>query len=142
MTLTRSYRAGGEDLAELINDAFYGGEIVSLPWAGSYLGRGSLTVDYVEGGTGTPDPISGAVESPDAEVARVVTLVVEHAVHRPAESLIGRDRERPSRRARARGRHLGVRRTLGCGGLRRARHGRTLRGADPRGSRSPRAATA
>src|SRR5690606_3807381 len=28
MTLTRSYRAGGEDLAELINDAFYGGEIV------------------------------------------------------------------------------------------------------------------
>ncbi|MFJ4254991.1 AAA family ATPase [Microbacterium sp. NPDC090003] len=88
MTLTRSYRAGGEDLAELINDAFYGGEIVSLPWAGSYLGRGSLTVDYVEGGTGTPDPISGAVESPDAEVARVVTLVVEHAVHRPSESLM------------------------------------------------------
>lgn len=88
MTLTRSYRAGGEDLAELINDAFYGGEIVSLPWAGSYLGRGSLTVDYVEGGTGTPDPISGAVESPDAEVARVVTLVVEHAVHRPTESLM------------------------------------------------------
>lgn len=88
MTLTRSYRAGGEDLAELINDAFYGGEIVSLPWAGSYLGRGSLTVDYVEGGTGTPDPISGAVESPEAEVARVVTLVVEHAVHRPTESLM------------------------------------------------------
>ncbi|WP_412959704.1 AAA family ATPase [Microbacterium sp. 179-I 3D2 NHS] len=88
MTLTRSYRAGGEDLAELINDAFYGGEIVSLPWAGSYLGRGSLTVDYVEGGTGTPDPVSGAVESPDAEVARVVTLVVEHAIHRPSESLM------------------------------------------------------
>ena len=50
-TLTRSYRAGGEDLAELVNDAFYGGELVSLPWAGSYLGRGSLSVDYVEGGT-------------------------------------------------------------------------------------------
>lgn len=88
MTLTHSYRAGGEDLAELINDAFYGGEIVSLPWAGSYLGRGSLTVDYVEGGVGAPDPITGAVESPEAEVARVVTLVVEHAVHRPSESLM------------------------------------------------------
>lgn len=88
MTLSRSYRAGGEDLAELINDAFYDGEIVSLPWAGSYLGRGSLTVDYVEGGVGTPDPVTGAVESPDAEVARVVTLVVEHAVNRPAESLM------------------------------------------------------
>ncbi|MGF3056823.1 AAA family ATPase [Microbacterium sp. YY-01] len=87
-TLTYSYRAGGEDLAELINDAFYGGEIVSLPWAGSYLGRGSLTVDYVSGGTGTPDPDSGAVESPDAEVRRVVTLAIEHAVHRPNESLM------------------------------------------------------
>ncbi|WP_156138662.1 AAA family ATPase [Microbacterium mangrovi] len=87
-TLTRSYRAGGEDLAELVNDAFYGGEIVSLPWAGSYLGRGSLGVDYVEGGTGVPDPETGAVESPDAEVARVVTLVVEHALNRGRESLM------------------------------------------------------
>lgn len=87
-TLTRSYRAGGEDLSQLVNDAFYGGEIVSLPWAGSYLGRGSLSVDYVEGGVGAPDPISGAVESPDAEVARVVTLVVEHAVNRASESLM------------------------------------------------------
>ncbi|MER7796193.1 AAA family ATPase [Microbacterium sp. NPDC096154] len=87
-TLTRSYRAGGEDLAELVNDAFYGGEIVSLPWAGSYLGRGSLSVDYVEGGSGAPDPVTGSVESPDAEVARVVTLVVEHAVNRPNESLM------------------------------------------------------
>ncbi|QKJ21103.1 AAA family ATPase [Microbacterium hominis] len=87
-TLTRSYRAGGEDLAELVNDAFYGGELVSLPWAGSYLGRGSLSVDYVEGGMGVPDPVTGAVESPDAEVARVVTLVVEHAVNRGSESLM------------------------------------------------------
>ena len=87
-TLTRSYRAGGEDLAELVNDAFYGGEIVSLPWAGSFLGRGSLSIDYVDGGVGVPDPDSGAVESPDAEVARVVTLVVEHAVKRPRESLM------------------------------------------------------
>lgn len=88
VTLTRSYRAGGEDLAELVNDAFYGGELVSLPWAGSYLGRGSLSVDYVEGGTGAPDPVTGAVESPDAEVQRVVTLVVEHAVNRGSESLM------------------------------------------------------
>ncbi|MGI6877797.1 AAA family ATPase [Microbacterium sp. gxy059] len=87
-TLTRSYRAGGEDLAHLVNDAFYGGEIVSLPWAGSYLGRGSLSVDFVDRGTGAPDPETGAVESPDAEVARVVTLVVEHAVNRPRESLM------------------------------------------------------
>ncbi|SJM46110.1 Superfamily I DNA and RNA helicases and helicase subunits [Frigoribacterium sp. JB110] len=87
-TLTRSYRAGGEDLSALVNDAFYGGEIVSLPWAGSYLGRGSLNVDYVEGGLGAPDPETGTVSSPDAEVARVVSLVVEHAINRPRESLM------------------------------------------------------
>src|SRR5690606_7382016 len=75
-------------LAQLVNDAFYDGEIVSLPWAGSYLGRGSLTVDYVSGGFGTPDADSGAVESVDAEVQRVVTLVVEHAVNRAKESLM------------------------------------------------------
>nr|WP_231637196.1 AAA family ATPase [Microbacterium sp. No. 7] len=88
MTLTQSYRAGGEDLVQLVNDAFYGGEIASLPWAGSYLGRGSLSVDYVEGGYGTPDPVTGAVESPESEVARVVTLVTEHALNRPTESLM------------------------------------------------------
>nr|WP_245563230.1 AAA family ATPase [Microbacterium gubbeenense] len=87
-TLTRSYRAGGEDLVSLVNDAFYGGDIVSLPWAGSYLGRGSLSVDFVEGGSGAPDPETGAVESPDPEVQRVVTLVVEHAINRPKESLM------------------------------------------------------
>lgn len=57
-TLTRSYRAGGEDLAELVNTAFYGGRLVSLPWAGSYLGRGSLSVDYVEDGTSAPVPLA------------------------------------------------------------------------------------
>lgn len=86
-TLTRSYRAGGEDLAELVNDA-YGGEISSMPWAGSYLGRGSLALDFVAGGTAPPDPVTGAIESPDAEVQRVVTLVLEHAVNRPRESLM------------------------------------------------------
>ncbi|MBG6239188.1 hypothetical protein IWX78_002167 [Mycetocola sp. CAN_C7] len=88
LTLTRSYRAGGEDLAELVNHRFYGGEIESLPWAGSFLGHGSLTLDYVPNGHGMPDPESGGVESVDAEVARVVNLVLEHAINRPRESLM------------------------------------------------------
>lgn len=88
LTLTRSYRAGGEDLAELVNHRFYGGRIDSLPWAGSFLGHGSLTLNYVEGGHGMPDPETGAVESVDAEVAKVVTLVMDHAVKRPRESLM------------------------------------------------------
>lgn len=87
-SLTRSYRAGGEDLAELVNRRFYEGRIRSIPWAGSYLGHSSLSYSYVEGGTGMPDEVTGSVESPDAEVTRVVELVVDHALHRPRESLM------------------------------------------------------
>ncbi len=88
LTLTRSYRPGGEDLAELVNRRFYGGKILSLPWAGSFLGHGSLALDYVANGSGMPDPDSGAVESPQAEVDRVVDLVLDHALRRPHESLM------------------------------------------------------
>jgi len=88
LTLTRSYRPGGEDLAELVNRRFYGGRIESLPWAGSFLGHGSLALDYVADGFGMPDPDSGAVESPLAEVERVVDLVLDHATKKPHESLM------------------------------------------------------
>lgn len=88
LTLTRSYRAGGEDLAELVNRRFYSGRIESIPWAGSFLGHGSIRIDHVEGGTGMPDEETGAVESVDAEVDRVVELVLEHAAQRPHESLM------------------------------------------------------
>ncbi|HEV7949161.1 MAG TPA: AAA family ATPase, partial [Glaciihabitans sp.] len=88
LSLTRSYRAGGEDLAELVNRRFYGGRIESLPWAGSFLGHGSLALEYVADGHGMPDPDSGAVESPDTEVQRAVDLVLDHARRRPNESLM------------------------------------------------------
>ncbi len=88
LTLTRSYRPGGEDLAELVNRRFYGGRIASLPWAGTFLGHGSISLEYVPDGHGLPDPDSGAVESPDAEVARVVELVLDHATRRSRESLM------------------------------------------------------
>ena len=88
LALTHSYRAGGEDLTSLVNTRFYGGELVSLPWAGTFLGRSSITLEFVPDGHGLPDPHSGAVESTDAEVARVVQLVLEHASERPRESLM------------------------------------------------------
>ncbi|MDX2026175.1 AAA family ATPase, partial [Microcella sp.] len=75
LSLTRSYRAGGEDLAELVNRRFYAGRIESLPWAGSFLGHPSIAVDYLDDGHGMPDPDSGAIESVDAEVLRTVDLV-------------------------------------------------------------------
>ncbi|HWD60868.1 MAG TPA: AAA family ATPase [Humibacter sp.] len=87
-TLTRSYRSVGDDLAELVNRRFYGGQIESLPWAGSYLGHSSLSLSYVRGGHGMPDDDTGTVESVDAEVTRVVELVLEHALSRPRESLM------------------------------------------------------
>jgi hypothetical protein len=87
-TLTHSYRAGGEDLADVVNRRFYGGKITSLPWAGTFLGRSSLHLRYIADGTGMPDPVSGAIESVDAEVAKVVELVLAHAAERPAESLM------------------------------------------------------
>lgn len=88
LTLTRSYRAGGEDLAELVNRRFYGGRIESLPWAGTYLGHDSLKLHHVADGRGMPDPETGTVESVDAEVARVVELVLDHSANRPRESLM------------------------------------------------------
>ncbi len=88
LALTRSYRAGGEDLAELVNRRFYGGRIQSLPWAGSFLGHGSISVEFIRDGHGMPDETSGAVESVDAEVERAVELVLEHAATRPQQSLM------------------------------------------------------
>jgi hypothetical protein len=88
LALTRSYRAGGEDLAELVNRRFYAGKIESFPWAGSFLGHGSLRWTTSRAVSGMPDPDSGAVESVDAEVDRVVELVMEHAAKRPSESLM------------------------------------------------------
>lgn len=88
LTLTRSYRAGGEDLTNLVNSRFYDGAIQTLPWAGSFLGHSSLTYEFVPGGQGLPDQQTGAVESTDAEVDRVVQLVLEHASDRPRESLM------------------------------------------------------
>lgn len=87
LALTRSYRAGGEDLAQLVNSRYYEGRIAALPWAGSFLGHGSLKLHSLDA-KGTPDPITGTVESIDVEVAKVVELVMEHAVKRPKESLM------------------------------------------------------
>lgn len=88
LSLTRSYRAGGEDLTNLVNSRFYGDDIVSLPWAGTFLGHSSLTLEFVTEGQGLPDPQTGAVESTDAEVDRVVQLVLQHAAERPNETLM------------------------------------------------------
>ncbi len=98
-TLTRSYRAGGEDLAELVNRRFYSGRITSAPWAGTFFGVRTLVVDLVEDARGALNEDASAAESPDAEVDRVVEHVLRHAVKHPNESLMV---VTPSRRHAAR----------------------------------------
>ncbi|MDQ1513311.1 MAG: hypothetical protein QOC59_1153, partial [Microbacteriaceae bacterium] len=88
LELTTSYRAGGEDLAELVNRRFYDGRIESVPWAGTYLGHGSLVLDYVDNGHGLPDAETGTVEAVEPEVQRVVDRVLDHAENRSRESLM------------------------------------------------------
>ena len=122
LTLTRSYRAGGEDLAELVNRRFYAGRIVSLPWAGSFLGHGSLGLHYVAG-NGLPDAVTGTVES---------------------DRLRGREGRRARHGARgqaaarvAHGDHRehAARRTRAPGGARRVREAHRPLGLHPEGPR-------
>ena len=88
LELTRTFRTGGHDLIAAINDRFYDGAIASLPWAGTYLGHPSITVQSVDDAWGLPKPGAAEIESPDAEIDRVLTLVSQHARTRPNESLM------------------------------------------------------
>ena len=86
--LMRSYRGAGQDLTDLVSRHFYEGSIDSLPWAGQYLGHSSISFILVEGGGAMPDPVSGTVESVDAEVDRVVQLTLDHAQRHPSQTLM------------------------------------------------------
>lgn len=87
LSLTRSYRAGGEDLAELVNRRFYGGRIQSS--RGRARSSATAACRSTSSPTDTACPTrTPAVESVDAEVIRVVELVLDHASHRPRESLM------------------------------------------------------
>jgi hypothetical protein len=88
LALTKSYRPSGDDVASLVNRSFYSGQQESVPWAGSFLGHPSVVLDVVEDGHGLPDAKTGIVESVENEVALVVQHVIDHAVSRPAESLM------------------------------------------------------
>ncbi|WP_293696157.1 AAA family ATPase [uncultured Agrococcus sp.] len=88
LELSRTFRTGGHDLLGLINERFYDGAIESLPWAGTYLGHPSVSVETVEDAWGLPKPGAAEIESPDAEIDKVLSLVAQHARTRPNESLM------------------------------------------------------
>jgi hypothetical protein len=81
--LSWHYRSRDERLVAFANRHLYDGALVTFP---GVLADPVLTFEEVDG-RGVLAPGADAVESTDAEVARVVELVVEHARARPQESL-------------------------------------------------------
>ncbi|MCM1011505.1 DUF4011 domain-containing protein [Brevibacterium sp. XM4083] len=86
MNLSNSYRLSPVGLIDLANRHFYDSTISTLPTAHTGEGTG-LEFSYVSEGRGPTDIGTGRVESPDAEVKRVVELVLKHARTRSRESL-------------------------------------------------------
>ena len=87
-TISRNYRIDGQVLGEFLNSEFFADRIVFEPTARQYFGARNLEVVTIESGVVADSTIAGATESPDAEVARVTDLVLNHARWRPAESLL------------------------------------------------------
>lgn len=82
--LDHHYRSLDERLIGFSNAAFYGGELATIPAPSA--GDPALTLEIIEG-HGVVDPESATIESTRAEVDAVVPLVLDHARHRPHESL-------------------------------------------------------
>ncbi len=86
--LTEVYRGVDRALSTLLSESFYDGKLSRLPQASEVTGetRG-LTLEYLSRGTGIPSSEHDGVESVDAEVDRVLELVLDHVRHRSDRSL-------------------------------------------------------
>jgi REase_MTES_1575/AAA domain len=81
--LWRDHRTRDGRLLAPLLDRYQGW--VTTPGAAA---RSPLTLHHVREGTGVAAPGEDVAVSPDAEVQRVVDLVIEHGVRRPGESLL------------------------------------------------------
>src|SRR6185312_13254648 len=81
--LSWHYRSLDERLVAFANREMYGGSLVTFPGTGTDPVVRLESVD----GSGVVQPGQEAIESTEAEVDRVVELVLEHARTRPRESL-------------------------------------------------------
>ena len=86
-TLRVSYRGAGQTLGALINREFYQNRIVFEPTPADFEGNKSHTIEIITEGANASSTYEGATESPEAEVHRVVELVLEHARTWPEQSL-------------------------------------------------------
>lgn len=86
-TLRVSYRTSGQTLGGLINREFYQNRIVFEPSPAEFEGQKSHTIEIITEGANANSTIDGATESPEAEVRRVIDLVLNHALWHPQQSL-------------------------------------------------------
>ncbi len=87
MSIRHSYRTEGQVLGSYLNQNFYSDRLILEPAAGQLFGSHNFEhVQILEGATAT-STIEGATESMDAEVSKVVELVLNHARWTPEQSL-------------------------------------------------------
>ena len=87
-SLTQSYRTGGQVLGEFISREFYQNRLRFLPTSDEYFGKTHVRVETVSENNRASSTIEGANESLEAEVSRVVQLVLDHATYQPEQSLM------------------------------------------------------
>jgi len=88
LAISRNYRIEGQVLGKYLNDNFYDGRLVIEPSAGQLFGAHNFDQIEVTEGQTAASTIEGATESLEAEVTRVVDLVMNHARWSPEESLM------------------------------------------------------
>ncbi len=86
-TLRTSYRTTGQTLSGFINREFYQDRIVFEPTPLEFDGKKSHSIEIITEGAHAATTYEGATESPEAEVRRVVDLVLSHALWHPQQSL-------------------------------------------------------
>ena len=86
--LRKSYRTSSQALTNLINREFYQNRIEFEHSAAEYLGEKSFNLDLVLSENRATTTFEGATESLDAEVARAIETVFNHATWHPEQSLL------------------------------------------------------
>lgn len=87
LVLNRSYRTQGQVLGHYLNQNFYHEQLVLEPAVGQLFGEHNFEHIEIIDGARADTTIEGATESLDAEVDKVVELVLNHARWHPEQSL-------------------------------------------------------
>ncbi len=87
LSIHHSYRTEGQVLGRYLNQNFYGDRLVLEPAAGQLFGSHNFEHVQITEGSVATSTIEGATESMDAEVSKVVELVLNHARWTPEQSL-------------------------------------------------------